>query len=188
MGGEDLDKETLARAIALSPLRSQAWYMTANISLRRADALPVGSKERESYYREAVKVLETYSEKEPSLSVPKYILATLYYALDDKATAKKLADEALPLYTEIDIAAARPAVKYYIAIGDWRNAVRFLADLVENNPSDYDVLYDLAKVTYLAGDPAASLRIVEKLRMENPEILGTDRNFLNAITTYESQK
>ena len=188
MVDDALDQETLARAIALSPLRAQAWYMTANISLRRADALPVGSKERESYYREAVKVLETYSEKEPSLSVPKYILATLYYALDDKATAKKLADEALPLYTEIDIAAARPAVKYYIAIGDWRNAVRFLADLVENNPSDYDVLYDLAKVTYLAGDPAASLRIVEKLRMENPEILGTDRNFLNAITTYESQK
>src|SRR3989344_643689 len=102
------DRQVLARAIELSPLRAQAWYMTANISLRRADALPVGSKERESYYREAVKVLETYSEKEPSLSVPKYILATLYYALDDKATAKKWADEALPLYTTPDTAAAGP--------------------------------------------------------------------------------
>ena len=185
---DTFDSEVLKQAIELSPLRAQAWYMTANVSLRKADVLPVGSKERESHYREAVKVLETYSEKEPSLPVPKYILATLYYALGDKATAKKWADDALPLYTTSDVAAARPAVKYYIAIKDWRNAVRFLADLVENNPADHDVLYDLAKVTYLAGDPAASLRIAEKLRMENPEILGTDQNFLNAITAYESQK
>ncbi|MBI2025638.1 O-antigen ligase family protein [Candidatus Kaiserbacteria bacterium] len=179
------DEQVLARAIELSPLRAQAWYMTTNISLRKADALPAGSEERESYYREAVKVLETYSEKEPSLPVPKYILATLYYALGDTATAKKRADEALPLYTESDVAAAKPAVKYYIAVGDWRNAARFLADMVENNPADYDVLYDLAKVTYLAGDKSASLRIVEKLRAEKPDIIGTDKNFMNAITEYE---
>ncbi|MEK7515581.1 MAG: O-antigen ligase family protein [Patescibacteria group bacterium] len=183
------DKEVLDKAIALSPLRAQAWYMTANISLRKADVLQAGSKERESHYREAIKILETYADKEPALPVPRYILATLYYALGDKATAKKLADEALPLYITADTAVARPAVKYYIAISDWQNAVRFLADLVEDNSSDYDVLYDLAKVTYLAGDPAASLRIVEKLRVENPEILATDRNFLDAITAYEqSQK
>ena len=93
----------------------------------------------------------------------------------------------MPLYTESDTAAAKPAVKYYIAIKDWRNAVRFLSDLVNDTPLDYDVLYDLAKVTYLAGDPAASLRIVEKLRKEDPAILGTDQNFLNAITSYESR-
>ncbi len=182
------DSEVLKMAIELSPLRAQAWYMTANISLRKANLLPAGSNERKSYYLDAVKVLETYSEKEPSLPVPKYILATLYYALGDKTTAKKLADEALPLYAEADVAAARPAVKYYIAIGDWRNAARFLADMVENNPSDYDVLYDLAKVTYLADDPVASLRIVKKLRTDNPTILGTDQNFLNAITVYEQSK
>lgn len=182
------DELVLSRAIELSPLRAQAWYMTVNISLRKANEYPVGSKERESYYREAVKILETYSEKEPTLPVPKYILATLYYALGDKTTAKKLADEALPLYVEADVAAAKPAVKYYIAIGDWRSAVRFLADMVENNPNDYDVLYDLAKVTYLAGDKAASLRIVEKLRVEKPEIISTDQNFMSAITEYESQR
>ncbi|MDO8566650.1 MAG: O-antigen ligase family protein [bacterium] len=185
---DSFDRLVLDRAIELSPLRAQAWYMTTNILLRKAEVLPVGSKEREPYYREAIKILETYAAKEPLLPVPRYILATLYYALDDKVVAKKWADEALPLYTEADVAAARPAVKYYIAIGDWQHAVRFLADLVEDNPSDYDVLYDLAKVTYLVGDPAASLRIVEKLRTDNPEILPTDQNFLNAITAYEQSK
>lgn len=183
------EERVLSRAIELSPLRAQAWYMTANISLRKANTFPEGSRERESYYREAIVTLETYAEKEPELPVPRYILATLYYALGERDTAKKWADEALPLYKIADVAAARPAIKYYIAIGDWRNAVRFLSDLVEYNPADNDALYDLAKVTYLAGDPAASLRIVEELRQKAPDIIGTDQNFLNAITAYEqSQK
>lgn len=185
---DTFDELVLSRAIELSPLRAQAWYMTTNVWLRKANAFPEGSKERETYYRDAIKILETYAEKEPSLPVPRYILATLYYALGDKASAKKWADEALPLYKVADTAAARPAVKYYIAVSDWKNAARFLSDLAENNPADHDVLYDLAKVTYLAGDPAASLRIVEKLRENNPEIIATDRNFLKAITDYEQSK
>lgn len=185
---DTFDRDTLAQAIALSPLRAQAWYMTANISLRKAEALPRGSKEKESYYREAIGILETYVEKEPLLPVPRYILATLYYALGDTAIAKKWADEALPLYITPEAAAAGPAVKYYIAIRDWQNAVRFLSDLAATTPSDYDILYDLAKVTYLAGDPAAAERMVLELRKKKPEILETDPNFLAAITAYESRK
>lgn len=181
------DQETLARAIALSPLRAQAWYMTANISLRKADRLR-NDAEKEKYFREAIAVLEQYAQKETSLPVPRYTLATLYYKLGDTVTAKKWADEALPLYMVADTAAAAPAVKYYLAIGDWQHAVRFLADLVAENPSDYDTLYDLAKVTYLAGDRAAALRIVEKLREDDPAILETDQNFLTAITAYEQSK
>lgn len=185
---DSFDRQVLDHAIELSPLRAQAWYMKANISLRKANSTSVGSKERESHYREAIEVLETYAINEPMLSVPRYILATLYYALGDTATAKKFADEALPLYTEADAAAARPAVKYYIAIKDWRNAVRFLSVLAENDPSDYNVLYDLAKVTYLVGDLAAAERIVAELRIKNPDILETDKNFLKAITAYEQSK
>ncbi|MBI4133591.1 O-antigen ligase family protein [Candidatus Uhrbacteria bacterium] len=183
------DEQVLARAIELSPLRAQAWYMTANIYLREANAFPAGSGERESYYREAIKILELYATKETKLPVPRYTLATLYYALDDHATAKKWADEALPLYVKEDSAAARPAIKYYLAVGDWQHAARFLANLVADDPSDNDVLYDLAKVSYLAGDPGAALRIVEELRVKNPALLETDHNFLAAITVYEqSQK
>lgn len=182
------NEQVLSRAIQLSPLRAQAWYMTANISLRGADALSENDSQKEKKYRDAISTLETYVQKEPTLPVAPYTLASLYYKLGDTASAKKWANFAYPLYTNSDIAAAKPAVKYYIAIGDWRSAVRFLSDLVDDNPSDYTVLYDLAKVTYLAGDQAVSLRIVEKLRAENPAILGTDRNFFNAITAYEQSK
>jgi O-antigen ligase len=182
------DTEVLARAIELSPLRAQAWYMTVNISLRKANALPEGSQAQAAYYREAIGVLEGYAGKEKSLPVSRYILATIYYKLDERDVAKKWADEALPLYTTPDTATARPAVKYYLATHDWRNAVRFLADIVEADPLNSDALYDLAKVTYLAGDPAAAERIVEKIRATNPDILKTDQNFLNAITAYEQSK
>lgn len=182
------DKEVLDKAIELSPLRAQAWYMTANILLRKADALPEGNKTKETYYREAIAILEEYVQKEPTLPVPRYILTTLYYKLGNTATAKKWADEAYPLYTEPNTAAARPAVKYYIAIEDWQNAARFLTDLVEDDPSDYDVLYDLAKVRYLAGDPARALEIVRGLRASNPGLLETDPNFLTAITEYEQSQ
>ena len=184
---DTFDEEVLTKAIELSPLRAQAWYMVANISLRKADALPESSKEKEKYFREAITVLETYVQKEPTLSVPRFILTTLYYKLGDTATAKKWADEAYLLYTGPDAAAASPAVKYYIAIKDWQRAARFLADLVEIDPENYDTLYDLAKVAYLAGDPATAERIVAQLRTTNPDILETDLNFLAAITAYESR-
>jgi tetratricopeptide (TPR) repeat protein len=182
---DSFNEQVLARAIELSPLRAQAWYMTANISLRKADALSPNDSAKEKYFRMAIITLETYAQKEPTLPVPRYILATLYYKLGDTMTAKKWADEAYPLYTTPDAAAAGPAVKYYLATEDWRHAARFLADLSAENPSDYEMLYDLAKVTYLAGDPAAALRIVVGLRESDPAILETDPNFLDAITAYE---
>jgi len=173
---DTFNAHALSRATELSPLRAQNWYMTANIALRNAR------------FREAASILETYVQKEPTLPVPRYILATLYYKLGDMATAKKWADGAYPLYTDPDPAAARPAVKYYLAIEDWQHAARFLADVAADNPSDYDTLYDLAKVTYLAGDPAAALRIVAELRIKDPAILPTDQNFFSAITAYEQSK
>ena len=42
--------------------------MTVNISARKAERLPIGSKEREPYYRNAIAILETYAEKAPALS------------------------------------------------------------------------------------------------------------------------
>lgn len=182
------EQQVLSRAIDLSPLRAQAWYMLANISLRQADRLPDGDTKKKAYFQEAIAILEQYAGKETALPVPRYILATLYYKLGDTITARKWADEAYPLYTTPDVAAAGPAVKYYLAIGDWPHAARFLADVVAENPSNYDTLYDLAKVTYLAGDSAAAARIVETIRAKDPALLETDQNFLSAITAYEQSK
>lgn len=186
---DTFNQQVLSRAITLSPLRAQAWYMLANMSLRKADELPQGDLGQETYFREAIAILEEYAQKEPTLPLPRYTLASIYYKLGDMVAAKKWADTGYSLYVLSDVAVAKPAVKYYLAVGEWKPAVRFLQDLIENNPSDYATLYDLAKVTYLAGDPAAAERIVVQLRATNPDILKTDQNFVAAITAYEqSQK
>lgn len=185
---DSFNEQVLARAIELSPLRAQGWYLKANIYLRKSDRLAVGDVQKGRYYQEAIAVLEEYVKKEPALPTPRYILANLYYKLGEEVTAKKWADEAFPLYRYADPAAAAPAVKYYLATGDWGKAARFLADLVDEHPTDYDILYDLAKVVYLAGDPATAERIVAKLREENPAILETDPNFLAAMKAYAESK
>ena len=182
------DQQVLVRAIELSPLRAQAWYMLANISLRKVNTLPQGDRRGEKYVREAIGILEIYAEKETTLPLPRYTLASLYYKLGDLASAKKWADEAYALYRGPDMAVAKPAVKYYLAIEDWQHARRFLADMVAENPTDDVLLYDLAKVLYLAGDPAGAERIVVQLRVSNPALISTDTNFLNAITAYEQSK
>src|SRR3989338_10997696 len=105
--------------------------MMANVYLRKVDAQASDDTKNRTYYRQAITILEEYAKKETRLPTPRYILATLYYKLDDTMRAKKWADEAYPLYLISDTAAARPAVKYYLAIGDWAHAVRFLSDLVE---------------------------------------------------------
>lgn len=184
---DEFDTQVLSRAIQLSPLRAQGWYMLANISLRKADALPEGDANKEGYFREAKAILEGYAKMEPTLPVPRYTLAMLYYRLGDIAMAKKWADEAFLLYTIPDAAAADPAVKYYLATEDWKHAARFLTDLSAAEPTNYETLYDLAKVNYLAGDLAAAERIVIQLREKDPAIIATDQNFFNAITAYESR-
>src|SRR6185312_3139332 len=104
-------------------------------------------------YVQALDILKQYSATVPALAEPRYVIATLYLTLGDKATAAQWADEALPLYVS-STETARRAVKYYLAVQDWPHAEQFLQDIVTGNPTDYNSTYDLAKVSYLAGDKA----------------------------------
>ena len=173
-------RHVLAEAIELSPRRAQPWYMEANISLRKADAFPPRSPERARHFREAVRVFEAYAAMEPT-PVARYALSNLYIALDDPVSAKRWADEGLSLYREADVSAAEPAVKYYIYVEDYANAARFLRDLVADNPTDYDLRYDLAKTLLLSGQRAAAVTVVEKLRKDAPGFIEQDPAFLKAL-------
>lgn len=184
---ETFNRQVLDQAIALSPLRAQGWYLTANLYLKKADALPPDDPKKREYLLGAAKVLEAYARKETGLAAPRYILATLFHQLGDAAAAKAWADEGYSLHTRTDLAAARPAAKYYFALEDWPRAAEFLAEIVGEHSTDTALLYDLAKVKYLAGDRAGALEIVKQLRASDPALLETDRNFLTAITTYESR-
>ena len=181
--GEPVDEAflrmILARAIELSPKRAQANYILANIPLKKGD-LTRDAAERNRYYREAIGILEEYAARVPDFAEPRFIIASLYVVIGDRAAGKRWADEGLPLYkggTDV----ARKALRYYIAVEDWPNVRRFLTDIVKDNPTDYPTLYDLAKAELLTGNRERALQIVRELRLKAPGLVETDPVFLKSL-------
>lgn len=181
--GEPVDEVylrlVLARAIELSPKRAQANYILANIPLKKGD-LAQQAAERDQYYREAISILEEYAARVPNFAEPRFIIASLYVVIGDKVSGKRWADEGLPLYkggTDV----ARKALRYYIAVEDWPNVRRFLTDIVKDNPTDYPMLYDLAKAELLTGNRERALQIVQELRLVAPGLVETDPVFLKSL-------
>jgi len=181
--GEPVDetflRSVLERAIELSPKRAQANYILANIPLKKGD-LATQAAERNRYYREAIGILEEYAALVPQFAEPRFIIASLYVVIGDSAAGKRWADEGLPLYRG-DTDVARKALRYYIAVEDWPNVKRFLSDIVKDNPTDYPILYDLAKAELLTGNRERALQIVQELRLKAPGLVETDPVFLKSL-------
>lgn len=169
----------LAKAIELSPKRSQPWYIKANIYIHEGDIAKTPSAKRKAY-TQAVAVLQEYAAEVSTLGEPRYVIAMLYLTMGDKVDAKKWADEGLALYRKNGDTAVR-AVKYYIAVEDWPHTAQYLQDIVDQYPADYDSTYDLAKASYLAGDIQKAKLLVAQLRKEKPGFVESDPAFLKAL-------
>ncbi len=182
---ESLKRSVLARAIVLSPKRAQAWYMLANLSLKKADTLSPGP-EKNQLYREAISIVEAYAKMIPEVSEPRYILATLNLTINDRVSAKRWADEALPLYTyDGDLSVARRAARYYVTVGDWPLAERFLAYVVVASPGDNNVLYDFAKAAFLAGNKERGAAAAAVVKQSAPELFASDPEFVRAYEQFK---
>jgi O-antigen ligase len=178
-----IDEAELRRAIdrakELSPKRMQPWFIEANLDLRPADVMPPGPA-RNARYGKGIALLEEYARLVPLSAEPRFVLASLYHAINDDAQAQKWADEGRLLYKGNPPVAKR-AAHYYIAIEDWSNAARFLEESLSDTPNDYPVVYDLAKIRFLSGDVAGAQELVKRLRIESPGLVETDQAFLDAL-------
>lgn len=177
----------LARAIRLSPKRSQPWYILVNLSISHANTYPVASAGRAAGYAAAQDILSRYILLVPALAEPHFVLAQLYFATGNTAAAAAQAAQGKADYRP-SLNTARRAASYYEGARDWGNAVFFLNEIVQLDPSDNASRYDLAKAMYLAGNRAGAESIVAGLRTSDPAILGTDPSFLSVITAYEQSK
>ena len=117
----------------------------------------------------------------PEYAEPRYIIAGLYFVMGERATGAEWAAEGLALYTKRHPDTAQRAVKYYIGVEDWENALRFMQDLVPEDSEKYEEVYDLAKLYFLTGDREHALQIVERLRRDAPGLVETDPAFVQAI-------
>ncbi|MDO8408267.1 MAG: O-antigen ligase family protein [bacterium] len=181
---KNLIADALAIAIKESPKRSQSWYVLVNLSITEANTHPSGSSERAAGYAAAKDLLSRYIALVPTLSEPHFVLAELARAEGDSRTA---ASEAAlgKQYYKGDLSTAKRAAGYFENVSDWADARFFLNEVVTLDPTDNASRYDLAKVTYLAGDPAAADDIVNELRVSAPDVLQSDPAFMSAITAYE---
>ena len=177
---EGLMRGIVGHATELSPKRLQPWYILANISLKKGDKAATFA-EKSRWYREAIGILEQYTQQVPRSVEPRYVIANIYLSLNDRVSAKKWADEALPLYTHLHLDTARKAFRYYVAVENWANAERFMKDVLGEEPDNYPLLYDFAKVRFLQGDRDEALAIVERLRTVAPDLVATDPTFLKAV-------
>ena len=91
-----------------------------------------------------------------------------------------LAGGGLAVYKS-DYNTAKRAARYYVTIEDWENARRFLAEVVNSDPTDYPVMYDLAKAEFLAGNVARAKEIVAVLKDKAPGLVETDPAFARAV-------
>ncbi len=176
---EGLINKVLDRAIELSQHRIQPWYLKANIFLRKGD-LATKQTEKVVWYGKGIEVIERYATQEPHLSEPRYILANLYFSIGNKTSAAGWAKEGFQLYKKNEDTARR-AMRYYLGVEDWVNMARFLEDLVSAKPDDFEVTYDLAKASFLAGNKARALDLVAFLRIVKPGLVETDPAFVEAM-------
>ncbi len=176
---EELERAVLGRAIEISPLRLQPWYILANISIRKGDQAK-SPAEKKKYYDEGIGVLAEYAKRAPSNPEPHFISAALYLAAGERDAAAKSAEEGLSRYRP-NAVVARRAVRYYLQVGDWAHAKLFTEDILAAEPENAGVRYDLAKLEYLLGNESRARELFEEVRAEEPSVLASDPAFLRAM-------
>lgn len=175
---DGLLSQVLTEVIKLSPKRTQPWFLRANIFIREGNSL--GGEGKLQSYKKAISTLEEYANLVSKNAEARYIIANLYLSIGDKTMAIEWAKNGLLLYTgRLD--AARQAWLYYRDIKDWQSAIPFMEDIVRGMPTDYESIYYLAKLYFMTDKKEMSLKLIERLRKEKPEILQTDPEFLRAI-------
>ncbi len=182
---QNLLSAALTRAIRLSPMRKQPWFILVNLSISAANHAPVGSSAREAGYQDTEALLKRYIALVPTLSEPHYVMADLYLA--DHNLASSTAEAALgKRYYEPSLNTAVRAAQYYEQVQDWPDAQYFLTQVEQLGPTEYALIYDLAKVDYELKDYVAALKVFSQLQAEDPSVIGTDPVFEQAISSLQS--
>lgn len=174
---EEKLKTFLNKAIELSPKRSQAHYMLANIHLNKAKE-STSAAERQEQMAEAARILRVYAEAMPGFSEPRIILANTLLNAGMRTEAETYFNEGMATYEdEKSYALARRVVAYYLAVQDYKAVEPHLEYVVQINPTDYDLWFDLAHIYALNGNREKARVAVEIVQKGNSKILEKDPAF-----------
>lgn len=171
--------EILTRAIDLSPERSQAYYMLANVYITEANSAPV--ENRESIFAKAISVLEEYKSVAPNIAEPHLVLAELYNVLGRTEEGAEEFAKGVELYDRRDGGDARRIAGYLLAQNRVEEALPYLEDANSLRKNDYVIMLDLAKARFITGDPVGAAELVEIIQDKAPALLETEFLLLESL-------
>ena len=172
-------EEFLRKAIELSPKRSQAHYMLANIYLNK-EASSTDQVEKKESLTKAISTLASYAEMMPGFSEPRIILANILLAEGMRTEADRYFKEGMESYIP-SYEVARRIVGYYLAVKDYQSVEEHLEYVVQNDLENYDLWFDLAHVYYLNGKNDKALQAVQIIQQKSPKTLEKDPAFAATI-------
>ena len=175
----DFHLSLLTQAQHLSPKRSQAWYMEANMYLHEADRT-TSLAEKTALRTRALSVLDAYTDIVPGFSEPYFIRANILFGIGEEEAATRAASEGVRLYKGAT-SDARRAAAYFLTVEDFISAEQFLRDIVKNTKTDYVMQFDFAKVLFINGKREEAMQVVSHIERMAPEVLLTDPAFMQAF-------
>jgi len=176
---QEKNEQVLFDALALSPDRSQPYYILANIYIAKGNTL-IGA-ERDAWHAKAIAIVEEYRVRAPNISDPYLVLAELYRVTGNAEKAEEVFTIGLSLYKNEDPADARRIAGMLLAQNKISEARPYLEIVYRERPTDYVAIFDLAKIRFLDGDIDGAVELVELIQSEKPEILGTDTLFIQSL-------
>ena len=170
--------DLMEKAIELSPMRPQAYYILANVYLGELQGGTTAQKTEAN--AKALGVLKSYADLVPHYAEAQFIVANVA----EKAGEKRLAAEYFKRGDAVylpDPGVAKRAVTYLIRTNDYKHAERYFKDLSDSNPGNLDAMVDLAKIYYMNGKVDEAVEALNKVNNINPKFLDKEPDLTSKI-------
>lgn len=169
----------MKKAVALSPKRSTAYYIWANIYLAKLKDARTNA-EKQELYQKGLEILKLYASQVPDSADAQFVVADVSQKAGLLSEAEEYFGRGDSVYTT-SLIAARRAAGYLLRINDYARAERYLKDITTEDPGNPDAWLDLAKVFYLNGKVNEAVESLNMVNAINPEILKKEPSLVNEI-------
>lgn len=168
----------MEKAMELSPMRPQAYYILANVSLNKlAGSTPA---EKEKLNAQALEILKRYADLVPHYAEAQFIVTGVAVKAGKKALAEEYFKRGDQSYTQ-DYGTAKRAVTYLILTNDYKRAEKYFKDISAMDPKNLDAMVDLAKIYYMNGKIDEAVDTLNKVNELDPHFLEKEPDLTNKI-------
>lgn len=180
------DKDSLVplmdAAISLSPKRPQAYYLKANVFLRRANQT-ANIEDKHRNQDNAIKVIKQYATIVPNLAEPHLVLANALLARGEQTQAEASFKEGLRLYMPTEDMSKR-VVTYLMSQSRFKETEPYFEDLVHaasTRGAHPEYAVDLVRIYYLNGKKDKAKELLLEIKKKTPSTLVNEEELMQTV-------